>query len=113
MSRDRAVLLFFGFLLLFGEGEKFTLKLTNTFYLKIERIAVSFSFVSVVRLSSLNVSGDVDLLGQRSDSHLEAILDRFLDFLILIIGNEWNRQALGAETSGTGDTMEVSVGVCF
>jgi hypothetical protein len=70
-----------------------------------------FFFSSFVCLSSLNVGGDVDLLGQRSDSHLEAILDRFLDFLILIIGNERNRQALGTETAGTGDTMEVSIGV--
>jgi len=63
------------------------------------------------RLSSLNIGGDVDLLGQRSDSHLEAILDRFLNLLVLIISNERNRQALGAETAGTRDTMEIGVGV--
>ena len=81
------------------------------FYSKLTKTCSNCSSIAVWFLSSLNVRGDVDLLGQRSDSHLEAILDRFLDLLVLLIGNERNRQALGAETAGAGDTMEIGVGV--
>ena len=63
------------------------------------------------KLSSFNVGRDVDLLGQLGDGHLEALLDRLLDFLVLVVGNERNRQTLGTETAGTGDAMKVSVGI--
>ena len=61
--------------------------------------------------SVVHVAGGVDNRGQLTDADFKAVLDLLQRLAILISAHESDGEALGAETTGTSDTVEVGVGV--
>lgn len=59
----------------------------------------------------LTVGGAVNRGGQLANLDFEALLDILKDLLVFVAAYERNGEPLGAEPSGTTDTMEVGVGI--
>ena len=56
-----------------------------------------------------HVGADVDRLGQLRDGHLETRLHVLEGLGILVVGNEGDGEALGAEAAGAADAVQVGV----
>uniref|UniRef100_A0A6B0UJ76 Putative secreted protein n=1 Tax=Ixodes ricinus TaxID=34613 RepID=A0A6B0UJ76_IXORI len=63
----------------------------------------------VARSAPLNVGGNVDLVGQLGDVDVKAVLDLVQCLGIRFVGDEGHCQALGTESSRSGNPMEVCV----
>ena len=61
--------------------------------------------------SVVHVGGRVDDSWKLTDAHLEAILDLLECLAILISAHKSDGQALGAETTGTSDSVQVAVSI--
>merc|ERR1719245_1288983 len=62
-------------------------------------------------LRSLDVTAEVNLVRQLRDVDLEPVLDLVQDLGVALVADEGDGQTLGAESSGSGDSVEVGVSV--
>ena len=63
------------------------------------------------RLSALDITAEIDLVRQLRDVHLESVLDLVEDLGVSLVTDEGDGQTFGSKSSGSGDSVEVSVGV--
>ena len=76
-----------------------------------EKILLSLGPFSSLASASLDVGGEVDLVGQLGDVHLEPVLDLVEDLGVGLVRHERDGETLGAESTGPGHPVEVGVGV--
>ena len=62
-------------------------------------------------LLGLTVSTDVDFLRELGDLDFESVLDGLGGLGVFLVGNEGDGKTLGAESTGSGDSMQIGVGV--
>ena len=65
----------------------------------------------LLSLATLDVAAEVNLVGQLCDVHLKSVLDLVEDLGVSLITDEGDGQALGAESSSSGNSVKVGVRV--